>query len=190
MSESTQNERTEILGEVRKNSGLTMAMGVLLLLMGILAIGSPFVAGMSVVLTVGILLVIGGVGQLVFSLIARAGIFSLIIAVLTVIVGGYMLANPGIALASLTIFLAAYFIVSGIFEALLAFQARPANGWGWSLFSGIVSVILGIMIWRQFPVSGAWAVGILFGVRLVLGGWTLIMFGSVARGAAKALDKA
>jgi uncharacterized membrane protein HdeD (DUF308 family) len=188
MSESTQNERAEFPGEVSKNSGLTIAMGVMVLLMGMLAIGSPLVAGMSIVLTVGILLVIGGVGQLVFSLIARAGIFSLIIAVLTVIVGGYMLANPGSTLASLTIFLAAYFIVSGIFEALLAFQARPTNGWGWSLFSGIVSVILGFMIWRQYPVSGAWAVGILFGVRLVLGGWTLIIFGSAARGAAKVFE--
>jgi uncharacterized membrane protein HdeD (DUF308 family) len=189
MSESARNVSEEFLGAAKKNSGLTIAMGVILLLMGILAIGSPFIAGVSVVLTVGVAFLIGGIGQLVFSIKARAGIFSLIIGVLTVIVGGYMLANPGAALASLTLFLAAYFIVSGIFEALLAFKARPVSGWGWSLFSGIVSVILGAMIWSQFPVSGAWAIGILLGVRLVLGGWTLIMFGSVGRGAAKELAR-
>lgn len=187
MSEGTRNVRSEFLDDLEKSSGLTIAMGVILLLMGILAIGSPFMAGLSVAVTVGIALLIGGVGQLVFSIKARAGLFSLIIAVLTVIVGGYMLANPGAALASLTLFLAAYFIVSGIFEALLAFKARPVSGWGWSLFSGIVSLILGIMIWRQFPVSGAWAIGILLGVKLMVAGWTLIMFGSVGRGAAKKL---
>ncbi|HUU74434.1 MAG TPA: HdeD family acid-resistance protein [Burkholderiales bacterium] len=189
MSDNTQNVRGEFLGAVKKNSGLTIAMGLMVLLMGILAIGSPFLAGLSVVLMAGIVLIVGGVGQLIFALKARAGLFSILIAVLTFVIGGYMLANPGAALGSLTLFLAAYFVISGIFEALVAFQARPVSGWGWSLFSGIISVILGAMIWNQFPVSGAWAIGILLGVRLVLGGWTLIMFGSVARGAANELAK-
>ena len=94
------------------------------------------------------------------------------------------MSNPAAALASLTIFLAAYLIVSGIFEALLAFQVKPAKGWGWELFNGIISLLLGAMIWNQFPVSGAWAIGILFGVKLLFSGWTLIMFGSAARGMA------
>jgi uncharacterized membrane protein HdeD (DUF308 family) len=189
MSEDVQNVRSEFFGEIKQNAGLTIAMGVIVLLMGILAIGSPFIAGLSVALMVGIVLLVGGIGQLIFAFKAKTGIFSIIIGVLTVLVGGYMIANPDVALVSLTLFLAAYFIVSGIFEAILSFQARPAAGWGWSLFSGIVSVILGIMIWSEFPVSGAWAIGILVGVRLIFGGWSMIMFGSVARGAAKELAK-
>jgi uncharacterized membrane protein HdeD (DUF308 family) len=91
-------------------------------------------------------------------------------------------------LASITLFLAAYFLVTGIVELVGAFQIRPAEGWGVMLFNGIVTLLLGIMIWRQFPLSGAWAVGILFGVKMILGGWSLIFMGrgvsSVAKEAA------
>ncbi|UCD68583.1 MAG: HdeD family acid-resistance protein [Betaproteobacteria bacterium] len=170
-------------------------MGVIVLITGILAIGSPFIAGVSVALAVGILLIVGGVGQVIFAIPTFAvsvgtGLVSTIIGVLSVLIGGYMLSNPGIALVTLTLFLAGYFIVSGILEAVLSFQAKPASGWGWSLFSGIVSVLLGIMIWNEFPMSGAWAVGILVGIRLIFGGWTLIMFGSAARGVTKGLAQA
>jgi uncharacterized membrane protein HdeD (DUF308 family) len=195
MAENEQNVGSGFLGQIKKNAGLTIVMGVIVLITGILAIGSPFIAGLSVALAVGILLIIGGVGQVIFAIPTFAisvgtGLVSTIIGVLSVLVGGYMLANPDVALATLTVFLAAYFIVSGIFEAVLSLQARPASGWGWSLFSGIVSVILGIMIWSEFPVSGAWAVGILVGIRLIFGGITLIMFGSAARGVAKGLAQA
>ena len=170
--------------EIKKNSGLTIAIGVIVLLMGFFAMGSPLIAGLSVTLMVGVMLIIGGIAQLVFAIKSRSGIFAIIIAVLMAIVGGYMISNPAAALASLTIFLAAYLIVSGIFEALLAFQVKPAKGWGWELFNGIISILLGAMIWNQFPISGAWAIGILFGVKLLFSGWTLITFGLAARGMA------
>jgi uncharacterized membrane protein HdeD (DUF308 family) len=195
MAENEQNVGSGFLGQIKKNAALTIVMGVIVLITGILAIGSPFIAGVSVALAVGILLIVGGVGQVIFAIPTFAvsvgtGLVSTIIGVLSVLIGGYMLSNPGIALATLTLFLAGYFIVSGILEAVLSFQAKPASGWGWSLFSGIVSVLLGIMIWNEFPMSGAWAVGILVGIRLIFGGWTLIMFGSAARGVTKGLAQA
>jgi uncharacterized membrane protein HdeD (DUF308 family) len=78
-------------------------------------------------------------------------------------------------------------VVTCIFELVSAFQIRPTEGWGVMLFNGIVTLLLGIMIWRQFPLSGAWAVGILFGVKLMLSGWSLIFIGRSVRGAAKAV---
>ena len=185
MSQEIQNINSPFLEEIKKNSGLTIATGVIVLLMGLLAMGSPFIAGLSIAMVVGILFIIGGIGQLAFAFQTGRRIFNIILGVLTVVVGIYMVMNPAAALASLTIFLAAYLIVSGIFEALMAFQIKPANGWGWSLFSGIISVLLGVMIWNQFPLSGAWAIGILLGVKLFFSGWTLLMFGLVARGMAK-----
>ena len=71
----------------------------------------------------------------------------------------------------------------------MAFQVKPNAGWGWALFNGIMSVILGAMIWSQFPLSGAWAIGILIGARLIFSGWTLIMFGMTARSAAKDMSR-
>ena len=181
MSQDLQTMDTPFLDAVKKNTGLTIAAGIIVLLMGIFALGSPFVAGVSVALMVGILLIIGGISQLLFAFKAGGGIWAIILGILTVVAGGYMVSNPGAALATLTIFLAAYLIVSGIFEAIIAFQARPAEGWGWALFSGILSFVLGFMIWNQFPLSGAMAIGILLGVKLVFSGMSLMMFGFAAR---------
>ena len=159
-------------------------------LLGLLAMGSPLVAGLSVAMIVGFMLIIGGIGQLAFAVKTREGMFAIIFGVLTIVIGGYMVANPGAALASFTFLLALYFIISGIIEALVSFQIRPVNGWGWALFSGIISVLLGFMIWSQFPLSGVWAIGILIGVRLFFRGWTLLMFGLAARGIAKEITEA
>lgn len=190
MSEEIQNNDSAFLDDIRKNSGLTIAMGVIVLLMGFLAIGSPFMAGLSIAMVVGILFIIGGIGQLVFAFQAGRRILNIILGLLTAAVGIYMVMNPVAALVSLTIFLAAYLIVSGIFEVVLAFQIKPVSGWGWALFSGIISVLLGVMIWSQFPLSGAWAIGVLLGVKLFFSGWTLLMFGMAAKGLAKEAARA
>jgi uncharacterized membrane protein HdeD (DUF308 family) len=89
------------------------------------------------------------------------------------------------ALETLTLVLAFYFAVDGVFQILWAFRLRPIKGWGWSLFSGIVSLALGVMIWRQFPVSGVWAVGTLAGIQMVFGGSSVASLCAAARGAAK-----
>jgi uncharacterized membrane protein HdeD (DUF308 family) len=125
----------------------------------------------------------------------RAGSFGdgfmvFLLGVLSLLAGLYMLANPGAALGTLTLFLAAYLVVSGIVEVIYAFQVKPVQGWGSLLFSGAVSVLLGILLWRQFPLSGAWAVGVLVGVRLVMTGFELMALGGAAGGVADALDEA
>ena len=104
---------------------------------------------------------------------------------LTAVAGGYMIGQPVSGLAAITIFLAAYFVVTGIFELIGAFQVRGADGWSWMLFNGIITLALGVMIWRQFPLSGAWAVGVLFGAKLIFSGTSLIIIGRAVRGAAK-----
>ena len=110
-----------------------------------------------------------------------------LMGVLTVLIGSYMLGNPNATLASLTLFLAAYLIVSGLVHAVMALQVRPVKGWGWALFNGFISVLLGTMIWNQFPLSGEWAMGTLLGINLLCSGWTLIMFGTAARNNQKIL---
>lgn len=187
MSQEIQTLESQFMNQIKKNTGMTIAIGVLVMVMGIFAIASPFIAGVSIAMVVGILLIIGGIGQTIFAFKAGTGLFTIIIGVLTVIAGGYMVSNPAAALATLTIFLTIYLIVSGIFEALVAFQAKPAAGWGWALFSGLLSILLGVMIWSQFPLSGAWAIGILLGIRLFTGGLSLMMFGMAARSAVKNL---
>lgn len=190
MSQNIQSSGTAFLDELKRNSGFTIAMGVILLLVGLLAMGAPLVAGLSLAMLVGIMLIVGGIGQLVFAVKTGKGIFSIILGILTVVIGGYMVGNSAVALSALTIFLAIYLLISGISEVLMSFQIRPAKGWGWALFSGILALLLGAIIWNQFPLSGAWAIGILIGIRLFFSGWALLMLGLAARSAAKQLTTA
>ncbi len=176
---------------IKSNAGFARVVGIVLVIAGILALLSPLAAGLSITIVVGVMLLAGGASQLV--LVFRAGsigegLMMALIGVLWLVAGGYTLSQPVTALGAMTLFLAAYFIASGILEAIGAFMARPQEGWGWILFSGIISAVLGIMIWRQFPLSGAWAVGILVGVRIFMTGSALIAIGSAAKKAASSAE--
>ena len=173
-----------IVDFIKKEAKTAKWVGVLLLITGFLALIAPFAAGLSVALFVGVLFIFSGVAQ--FFLVFRSGSFGrglvlALLAALSVVAGVYMVLQPVAALATLTLFLAGYFIASGVIEAIGAFGAKPAPGWGWLLFGGIVSIVLGVMIWRQFPLSGAWAIGTLVGVRLILSGWTMIAIGGFGK---------
>ena len=172
---------------IQKESKTAKWIGILLLISGFLALIAPLAAGLSITVMIGVLLIFSGAAQL--FIVIRAGSFGeglllAVLAILSLIAGIYMVSQPVSALATLTLFLAAYFIATGVIEAIGAFSAKPMQGWGWLLFGGIVSIALGIMIWRQFPVSGVWAVGTLVGVRLIMSGWTLIAIGGITRSAA------
>lgn len=193
MTEQLDSAQTELLERFKQNTNMVITIGVILLIVGILSIASPLMAGLSIAISIGILLILGGIGQLFFAFKAGSagkGVLTFVLAVLTVLIGIVMISQPDTALATLTIFLAAYFIVEGIFEIIWAFQIKPIKGWGWTLFSGIISLLLGIMIWRQFPLSGVWAIGTLVGIKLIFTGWMMIAFGGAAKGAAKDIEAA
>ena len=159
-------------------------VGVVLLITGVLSLIAPLASGLSIAVMIGVLFIFCGAAQFVIAFRTGAfgeGLLLALLALLSLIAGVYMVSQPVAALATLTLFLAGYFIASGIVEAIGAFGARPTQGWGWLLFGGIVSIALGVMIWRQFPLSGAWAIGTLVGVRMIMSGWTLIAVGGLAK---------
>jgi len=173
-----------LVGAIRKNARLAVITGIIMLICGVLAVGSPLAAGVYVTIFVGAMLAVGGIAQCFLAFKAGAfgrGLMIFIIGALTAIAGFYLMSQPVAGLASITLFLAAYFVVTGIFDGIAAFQIRPEPGWGWMLFNAIVTLLLGIMIWRQFPLSGAWAVGVLFGIKLIFSGWALIFIGRGVR---------
>jgi uncharacterized membrane protein HdeD (DUF308 family) len=177
---------------IKKNAKKSKWVGILLVIAGFVALLSPLGAGLSITVMIGVLLLFSGGAQLFLVFQAGSigqGILLAIFAVLSVIAGGYMISQPLAAMEGLTLFLAAYFVASGIVQAIGAISARPEAGWGWLLVSGIVSVILGAMIWRQFPVSGVWALGTLVGVQLIMNGWTLIVVGGLAKNAVKTVEQ-
>lgn len=173
-----------ILNVVKKNATTAKWVGVLIVIAGFLSLMSPLAGGLSITVMIGTMILLAGIMQLV--LVFRAGsfgegLFLALLGLLGIVTGGYTLMHPAAALAALTLMLSAWFVASGIIESIAAFGARDNKGWGWILFSGIVSVLLGLMLWSQFPLSGAWAVGTLVGVRLLFSGFSLIsVAGSVS----------
>jgi len=182
-----------VIEGINKNAKTAKWVGVLLIIAGFLAMFMPLAAGAAFATMIGALLGFGGVALLVLAFRAGSfghGLMVFVVGALTLVAGVYMMARPGIALATMTLFLAAYFVVAGITEVISAFQVKPVAGWGWLLFGGVVSVLLGTMIWRQWPLSGAWAVGVLVGVRMLMSGFQLTAIGGAATGVADALDDA
>jgi uncharacterized membrane protein HdeD (DUF308 family) len=160
---------------------------------GVLAIAAPFITGVAVAIFVGSLLVLTGIAQLVHAFKARMwgiGFWGSVIGLLSIAAGVYMMIRPGVGLAALTLLLAIYFLVDGISEIIAAFRIKPDQGWGWVLFNGIIAVLLGLMIWRQWPVSGAWAIGVLVGIHILITGWSMIILGTGARRVAGAIEDA
>jgi uncharacterized membrane protein HdeD (DUF308 family) len=182
---SDDNVDSQLASRIKQNAGLATGTGVLVLVAGILALSTPAVAGLSVAMIVGFMLILAGVGQLYFAYESGSGIWAHIGAVLTVLAGGYLAFNPAVAAITLSIFLLVYLLVSGVAEVLLALKMKPIDGWMWTLITGLLSIALGIMIWSQFPLSGLVAIGVLLGIKLCLSGLMLIMLGIGARRAIK-----
>lgn len=184
MNNDVQPMEKSLIEGIKDNAGLTKAIGVCLLILGILSVAAPLAAGASLMFIIGIMLIMGGGAQFVLAFKAGAfgrGLLVFLMGALTLLVGIYMIGQPVAALASITLFLAFYFVVTGIVEIVAAFNVKPAAGWGGLLFNAIVTLLLGVMIWRQFPLSGIWAVGVLFGVKLISSGMALITLGAAVK---------
>lgn len=177
------------LKEAAKSGGNLMTVfGVIAIILGMLAMLTPGLTGMSVIIMLGVLVLLGGIVRIIWAFQAGSfgkGLLMFAIGGLTLLCGIALLANPLFASGVLTILLAAYFIIDGIFEIVAGIQLRPGSGWSWMLFGGIVSILLGLMIWGQFPLSGVWAIGILLGIKLFFVGLIMIMGGSAVRSMAK-----
>ena len=181
------------MDEAKKNSGLLIFLGVLTVIFGVVAIGSPLITGVAVAVFVGFLLLASGVARIVHALKSKqwgTGFWGTVIGVLGVAAGLLMIFRPLVGLVTMTMLLAIYFLVDGVSEIIAAFKIKPGQGWGWVLFNGIIAVLLGLMIWRQWPVSGAWAIGLLVGIHILMTGWSMIILGTGARRVAGAIEDA
>jgi uncharacterized membrane protein HdeD (DUF308 family) len=165
----------------------------LTVIFGVVAIGSPLITGVAVVVFVGFLLLASGVARIVHALKSKqwgTGFWGTAVGVLGVAAGLLMIFRPLVGLVTMTMLIAIYFLVDGISEIIAAFKIKPDQGWGWVLFNGIIAVLLGFMIWRQWPVSGRWAIGLLVGIHILITGWSMIILGTGARRVAGAIEDA
>ena len=184
---TTLENTPELLTALRTHAGVGMAVGIVLIILGFLSVAAPFVAGLSVAVMVGLLIAMSGFSRLFLAFKMGSfgvGLIMFVLGLLSIVIGIYMVARPSMALATLTLVLASYFVVDGVFEILYALKLRPMQGWGWQLFSGISALVLGVLIWQQFPLSGLWAIGTLAGIHLLFAGTSIFSVCSAARAAA------
>ena len=170
--------------EIDRGISWSIALSVLMIVAGVLAIIVPPASGIAVAVLVGWMLVFGGAAHLAYSWHSRhgGGLFGgLLLGVIYVVAGGYILLHPVVGLESLTLVLAAYLLVASILEFILAFQLRPLSGSGWLLIDGIITLVLAIMIWRTWPGNVPWVVGTLVGISVLCSGVARLTISLAAR---------
>lgn len=163
---------------VRRASTLSILWGVLLICLGMFAVASPLIAAVAVNVLIAWLIVLAGVVHLVVAFHSReAGsvIWRLLVGLAYIAFGVYVMARPALGVISLTLLLAVLFLVEGIFNIVLYFRAPSGQRSTWFLIDGIVTLLLGLMIYMQWPSSSAWAIGTLVGVSLIFSGVTRVM---------------
>ena len=172
----------DIPTEVKNKASSMKWMGILTIIFGILAMIMPYVTGQSVLMLIGFLVIGGGILRLIWAFRAGSlgkGILVFIIGVLTLLAGIWIITEPYLAAGELILVLSAYFFADGVMEILAAFTVD--EGKGWLLFDGVVTVILGVMLFQGFPVSGPLAIGLLLGIRLLLAGVLMLTVGSAVK---------
>ncbi|WP_346839590.1 DUF308 domain-containing protein [Microbulbifer sp. SAOS-129_SWC] len=151
-------------------------LGILTIILGGLALVAPGFAGLSIIMAVGVLVLIGGIFRLIWAFRSGSfgkGMVGIVLGLLTIVAAILMLSHPLILARTLTMLLALYFIIDGVVELIAGIRAVPESGKMWLTLSGIISILLGIILWTQFPFSGNWVLGILFGVKLIFIGMTI-----------------
>jgi uncharacterized membrane protein HdeD (DUF308 family) len=170
------------LHSLRDNWGWLLAGGVALIVLGMLALGSEFTT-LAVMLTFAILLLMSGGVEIAAAFWARrwSGFFlHVLFGILYLVVGLLMIEHPGVAADALTLMLAASFLAGGLLRIVVALTHRFPN-WGWVLLNGVITFLLGFMIWRQWPEASEWIIGLFVGIELIFTGWSWVALALAAR---------
>jgi uncharacterized membrane protein HdeD (DUF308 family) len=154
------------------------------IVLGVFAVIEPATAVVGFAWLLGWLLVFGGVAHFIATLKADSAkrvLFQILSAVAFVLGGLYVLTHPLLAIGTLTRLLAVVIVVVGVFDIITYFRLQRERPSGWMLLNGIVALLVGGLIWAQWPSSSAWAIGTLVGVNLLMTGITRLIFGVTGR---------
>jgi uncharacterized membrane protein HdeD (DUF308 family) len=171
------------LTALRGNWFWFVLLGVGLVVLGMVALGAVVIASLAAAIAIGVLLLMAGAAEVVGAFWCRgwSGFFlHLLSGVLSIVVGLLFVRAPLNALAALTLLIACFLLVGGIFKIVAAVGYRFA-AWGWSLAGGIIDVVLGVLIWMEWPESALWVIGLFVGINLVFRGMNWIALGLALR---------
>jgi len=177
-----------IFGELKVNWGWLFGMGVLFIILGAVGLGRLFALSSAGALFFGVLVVIGGVAQLIEGLKCRGwkGVaYHVLMAVLYIFVGVFLIQEPLAAKMLLTWILGVVLICVGVVRGAMALQMRATGGWFVPLLGGVISIILGGIILAHWPLSGLFVIGLFIAVELITNGCSYIFIALAARRASK-----
>lgn len=170
--------------ELRRDWGWLLALGCLSILVGMIAIAFSVAATLVSVIFLGWMLIIGGVVEGMHAMQHRTHrphlFWYLLEAILGVVVGVLLLRSPEEGAVVITLLLATYFVMAGIFRIVAALMLRFPS-WGWTLINGIITLALGVLVWGGWPASGMWVLGVFIGVNLIFRGWARVMLALALR---------
>jgi uncharacterized membrane protein HdeD (DUF308 family) len=173
-------------GTVQRASTWAIVLSLLMIVLGVFALGMPMVASIGVALFVGWLMLFDGFAQIVHAF-QSSGVghilWKLLVAVIYCVAGFYLIWHPVLGVASLTLVLAIFFFAEGIVDTVAYFSTRAS---GWMLLNGLVTILLGVLIWMHWPSSSLWAIGTLLGVSMIMTGTTRLMMAMALRRLSKA----
>jgi uncharacterized membrane protein HdeD (DUF308 family) len=177
--------RRQMAATIHAHWKLFLAQGIVMMVLGVLAVAMPNIATLAVEIFVGWLFFIAGIFRALSVWHSRRmpGFgWSMLSALLAVLLGLILIARPLAGVLTLTMVLLAFFVLEGITAIVVAVQHRDhLTSWGWVLFSGIIDLLLAYLIWQGWPSSASWAIGLLVGINMVFFGLSLLMTALAAR---------
>jgi uncharacterized membrane protein HdeD (DUF308 family) len=178
------------LEAIRGKWGWILALGIIEIVVGTLAIAMPFAGSLATIAVLSSLLILGGIVQLVGAFWTRdwSGFFlSLLMGVLYLVVGVMFLRHPGEAMAAVTLLLACGFMIAGLFRIIGSLMYRFPF-WGWTLFGGVIDLALGIFIYSRWPFDSFVIPGLFVGIDLIFTGWTWVVLALAVKNLGRRLD--
>ncbi|MHC5745229.1 MAG: HdeD family acid-resistance protein [Nostoc sp.] len=175
---------TDISRDTNKNVNGSLITGVLLSILGVIAIAAPNFTTIFAETWIAGILIFAGFTKLVYATQTReAGgfVWKLLLSGLYIATGIMLFVYPFTGILTLTLLLGSFLLAEGTFELILAFRLRPQNNWTWILGDGIITLILGAMIWFQWPFNAPWLLGTLVGVSIIFTGVSRVMLALNAR---------
>jgi uncharacterized membrane protein HdeD (DUF308 family) len=169
-----------IRDELHDNRGWLIALGILLIVLGVIAFFNLLIATVASVYYVGILMIIGAIAQLVLAFRVKGwGRVTLMVlgAILYGLAGIFAFMNPLLASSVLTLMLAVFLIASGVLRIIVALRERPRPNWGWVLAMGILSIIVALIVLAGWPVNSLWILGLFLAADLIGQGFSWLFVG-------------
>lgn len=169
--------------DIRKHRGWFLALGIALIILGTFALVSTFAATLATALLLGWILIVSAVAHLVEAFQTRTWrgvIWQVLLGIIDLAVGVYLVMFPLGGAIKLTLVLAIFFVAEGIVQILAGAAGKLPNR-GWQMFSGLITVLLGVLVISEWPYSGVWFLGMCLGIGLIFRGWALVALSSVAK---------